>query len=119
MTNPWKEPIAACPYCSSECRADWCSVLDGPYEVQVGPFYCENCGASQIGPHDKSRVLTEEERKFGWYGPNTELGSSVNRVGNIPVSAALAKDLYKIETQFGVKILAPIETETEKECEDD
>lgn len=36
-----------CPYCGTECEADWVDV--GVGFVQCGPYYCENCGASEIG----------------------------------------------------------------------
>ena len=45
-----KEYTEKCPYCGSECEADWVDV--DVSLVQCGPFHCENCGASEIGPYD-------------------------------------------------------------------
>ena len=65
-----------CPYCDTECEADWVDV--GVGLVQAGPFHCENCYASQIGPYDDERKLSKEEIKFGWYKPHSMPGSSAN-----------------------------------------
>lgn len=70
------EPKERCPYCNALCCADFVDV--GVGMVQCGPYHCERCGASQIGPHDEERVLTPEEEKCGWYGPGTAAGSSAN-----------------------------------------
>ena len=40
-----------CPYCDTPCEADWVDV--GVGHVQCGPFHCEACGASEIGPCDR------------------------------------------------------------------
>jgi hypothetical protein len=99
------EPTAPCPYCGQTCHADWVSVGFTPYDVQSGPFYCEACQASQIGPYDKDRELTPEEKKFGWYKPGTPLGSSVNAIGGRPVDTQTAKWAYEMEHFHGVKLL--------------
>ena len=78
------EPIEPCPYCGTPCRADFVDV--GVGMTQCGPYHCEHCGASEIGPHDKERELTEAEKKTGWYGPNSEPGSSANVIGGRVVS---------------------------------
>lgn len=70
------EPKERCPYCRALCCADFVDV--GVGMVQCGPFHCESCGASEIGPHDEERVLSSEERDSGWYGPNSPPGSSAN-----------------------------------------
>lgn len=71
-----QEPKERCPYCRSLCCADFVDVGVG-YQ-QCGPFHCERCGASQIGPYDKERALTDIEDETGWYAPNTQPGSSAN-----------------------------------------
>ena len=91
------EPTCNCPYCDSVCYADWCDVGCGAPGIQCGPYYCENCRASEIGPYDdlSNRTLTEEETKTGWFKPNSELGSSVNKICNTPVDHKTAKRLYE------------------------
>lgn len=41
-------PTQPCPYCQTDMHADW--VDNGVGMVQCGPYHCENCGASEIGP---------------------------------------------------------------------
>ena len=82
-----------CPYCKSICEADWVDV--GVGMQQCGPFYCTNCYASQIGPFDKERELTEEELNTGWYGPGEPPGSSANVVGGKIVDHETAKQVYE------------------------
>lgn len=89
------EPIEKCPYCGTECRADFCDV--GVGMVQVGPFHCDECHASEIGPYDERRELTERERKAGWYAPGAEPGSSANVIGGRIVGHVEMKDAYQAE----------------------
>jgi hypothetical protein len=70
------EPKERCPYCTALCCADFVDIGVG-YQ-QCGPYHCEACGASEIGPHDDPRPLTKEEEDKGWYGPATLPGSSAN-----------------------------------------
>ncbi len=71
-----REPRVDCPYCGAKCYADWVDIGIG-YQ-QCGPYHCEHCYASEIGPFDKERPLTEDEEKTGWYGQYTIAGSSAN-----------------------------------------
>lgn len=70
------EPKERCPYCNAMCCADFVDV--GVGMIQCGPYHCEACGASEIGPHDKPRPLTKIEEDTGWYGPGSSAGSSAN-----------------------------------------
>ena len=70
------EPKQRCPYCGSLCCADFVDI--GVGFTQCGPYHCEGCGASEIGPYDTERPLTEREKATGWYGPDTPAGSSAN-----------------------------------------
>lgn len=70
------EPKQRCPHCNALCCADFVDV--GVGMVQCGPFHCEACGASEIGPNDEPRPLTEQESKTGWYAPGQPAGSSAN-----------------------------------------
>ena len=72
-------PTEPCPYCGTTCEADF--VDNGVGYVQCGPFHCTSCGASEIGPYDKKRPLSDDEKRTGWYGPNSEPGSSANVIG--------------------------------------
>ncbi len=84
-----------CPYCGKRCEADWVDV--GVGEVQCGPFHCDYCGASEIGPHDKERPLTELEKKNGWYAPHSEPGSTANVISGKIVTAEQMKATYHDE----------------------
>jgi len=102
-----------CPYCNARCDADWCDV--GVGEIQCGPFHCNRCGASEIGPYDeyvnpfrqrilpdgrdlnKGRVLTQEESDKGWYAPESMPGSSANVIDGNVVSHSVMKDTYQDE----------------------
>jgi len=88
--EPW--PIETCPYCGSECEADWCDV--GVGYVQCGPFHCTVCGASEIGPHDDERELTTVEEYCGWYGPDSEPGSSANVINGKIVDYKEMESVY-------------------------
>lgn len=64
----YDEPTQPCPYCDTEMMCDWVDV--GVGSVQCGPYHCENCHASEIGPEqldDPNFNPTEEERKTGFY----------------------------------------------------
>lgn len=60
------EPKERCPYCQALCCADFVDVGIG--YVQCGPYHCERCGASEMGPNDNG-LGTEAEREVGWFGP--------------------------------------------------
>lgn len=89
------EPKQACPYCNMLCDADFVDI--GVGFQQCGPYYCQNCGASEIGPYDDERALTEDEKRTGWYGPNSEPGSSANVIGNKVVSHKTMLQAYREE----------------------
>jgi hypothetical protein len=90
-----REPTERCPYCGSRCEADFVDIGVG-YQ-QCGPYHCIQCGASEIGPNDKERPLTELERKAGWYAPGAEPGSSANVIGGRVVSHVVMRDTYRDE----------------------
>lgn len=71
-----QEPKERCPYCDALCCADFVDV--GVGYTQCGPYHCERCGASEMGPFDDERPLTERERDTGWYAPGAPAGSSAN-----------------------------------------
>lgn len=89
-----------CPYCNALCEADWVDV--GVGYVQCGPYHCQafTCGASEIGPCDDERELTAEEKKIGWYKPQSLPGSSANVVGGQIVTADVALAVYKRNHPF-------------------
>lgn len=90
-----REPTRPCPYCGFECRADFVDV--GVGYTQCGPYHCEQCRASEIGPYDKPRPLTAMEERTGWYGPESEPGSSANVIGGRVVSHVQARNAYERE----------------------
>lgn len=81
-----------CPYCGETCDADWVDV--GVGYVQCGPYYCENCHASQIGPHDAERDLSDDEKRTGWYAPGEPPSNLANTCGGELVNHDFAKWLY-------------------------
>lgn len=89
------EPTEACPYCGTTCNADFVDV--GVGYTQCGPFHCESCGASEIGPFDEDRELTPEERKVGWYRPGSEPGSSANVIQGKVVGYKEMQVIYRAE----------------------
>lgn len=85
--------VERCPYCGHPCEADYVDV--GVGMVQCGPFHCDNCLASEIGPNDKPRELSDVEERTGWYAPNSEPGSSANVIGGKIVSANAMRSVYR------------------------
>lgn len=89
------EPTADCPYCGAVCTADFVDV--GVGFTQCGPYHCDQCGASEIGPYDEKRDLTAEEKRTGWYAPGAEPGSSANVIGGRVVNYVQMRDTYRRE----------------------
>jgi len=89
------EPTEPCPYCQTPCRADFVDI--GVGFQQCGPYHCDVCGASEIGPNDEKRPLSDDEKRTGWYGPNSEPGSSANVIGGKVVSHIQARAAYRAE----------------------
>ncbi|MDK4729363.1 hypothetical protein [Rhizobium phaseoli] len=89
------QPTESCPYCGATCEADFVDVGIG--YTQCGPYHCEDCLASEIGPYDEKRELSEDERRTGWYRPGAEPGSSANVIGGKIVGHATAKRVYRDE----------------------
>jgi len=89
------EPTRNCPYCKTVCRADFVDI--GVGMQQCGPYHCDNCLASEIGPYDEERALSEVETRTGWYAPGAEPGSSANVIGGRIVSHVQARETYQQE----------------------
>lgn len=89
------EPTEKCPYCALPCCADFVDI--GVGFQQCGPFHCEQCGASEIGPYDEPRELSEREKETGWYAPGKEPGSSANVIHGKVVSHVQMKAAYHDE----------------------
>lgn len=85
--------VMSCPYCLCPCEADWVDVGIG--YSQCGPYHCELCGASEIGPCDSPRELSPEEQEFGWYAPNSPPGDSANKIDGKIVSCEVANAYYR------------------------
>lgn len=101
-------PEEPCPYCGEMCAADWCDV--GVGWVQSGPFHCMDCMASEIGPYDEARVLSEAEETLGWYAPGAKPGSSANVLDGKIVGHKEALEVYRATyplsaTESGRKLL--------------
>ncbi len=89
------EPTDKCPYCDEVCYADFVDIGIG--NQQCGPYHCESCGASQIGPYDEPRELTSDEQRTRWYAPDSEPGSSANVIGGKVVSHVEMREVYRAE----------------------
>lgn len=90
----YEEPTENCPYCGTPCRADFVDV--GVGFTQCGPYHCEACQASEIGPYDVwTRDRTAEEIRTGWYEPGAEPGSSANVIGGRVVNHVQMKTAYR------------------------
>ena len=59
-------PSEECPYCSELMEADWVDV--GVGMVQCGPYHCQACGASEIGPEMEFEDLVDENGNYGGQG---------------------------------------------------
>ena len=68
------EPKEQCPYCGTFCHADFVDVGIG--FVQCGPYHCDNCGASEIGP--KTTLDNILDNGTGWYPPGSPPGPCAN-----------------------------------------
>lgn len=82
--------VLPCPFCGHPCEADWVDVEVG--WVQCGPYWCESCGASEVGPYDKKGG---RKTLHGWYVPGSGFASTVNVFEGKPVSHHVAEFLYK------------------------
>lgn len=87
-----EEPVENCPYCGTECYADFVDVGVG-YQ-QCGPYFCY-CGASEIGPCDDERPLSQKEKETGWYAPDSEPGSSANVINGVIVDHKTMELVYR------------------------
>lgn len=62
-------PLEKCPYCGTDCEADWVDV--GVGMVQCGPYYCQECRASEIGSCDD--IGFDRELYHNWRKENYKL----------------------------------------------
>ncbi|MDT2173304.1 hypothetical protein [Paenibacillus larvae] len=99
-----------CPYCGSECEADWVDV--GVGMVQCGPYHCQECGASEMGPEQREwyefidgrlvwkdcHPYNDKEIETGWYDPNNgkKISPYANTVNGVLVDHKTAKLMYDI-----------------------
>ena len=88
------EPKVRCPYCGIFCHADFVDVGIG--YVQCGPYHCEACKASEIGPELFQPNVTEQEQETGWYAPGSSPGphANVDKDGN-HIPHYVADTLYR------------------------
>lgn len=70
------EPKEKCPYCNTPCYADFCDV--GAGMMQVGPYYCEKCGASEAGAYEDISNRVDYDTATGWYRPGSPPGEHAN-----------------------------------------
>lgn len=96
MQSPLTGPFSkdTCPYCGdTSAEAEWCDV--GVGYVQSAPYHCEACGATEIGPYDKTSP-TEQEKRTGWYAPNSKnLPDTISTLDGAFIDASLALSMYQ------------------------
>lgn len=106
-----------CPYCKNICECDTVDV--GVGYVQCGPYFCEKCGSSEIGPEfydwvlenregnpifinshpilKKEHPFSEKEIETLWYEPfKNKLSPYANTVGGLLVNHIEAKKAYDV-----------------------
>lgn len=107
MTYP-RPGTSPCPYCGLAMECDEVDV--GVGMVQCGPYLCDFCGASEMGPEkvypnqprpftEKDQIwwdsTTEEERATGFYR-NGRHSPYANTILGKPVSYIVAKAAYRM-----------------------
>lgn len=80
-----------CPYCGEIIECDLVDI--GVGFQQCGPYYCDQCGASEIHPDDKLQ-LDEDEKYTGFY--KNRISPLANTCEGVLVSHTVAKTLYTI-----------------------
>ena len=97
-----------CPYCGDDCHADFVDIGIGM--EQCGPYHCDSCGASEIGPELRSWYVDERtpilrdghpfseiELENGWYDPNKKKVSPyANTINGVLVDHKTAKVAYDL-----------------------
>lgn len=74
----YETPSRPCPYCGDSCEADWCDV--GVGMVQVGPYVCMNCKASEASAYSEDRTSRADyDTATGWYRPGSPLDTLANQ----------------------------------------
>jgi hypothetical protein len=76
MRGAYETPTCPCPYCGTECEADWADV--GVGYVQAGPYHCQACHATEAGAFDETEGREDYDREYGWFRPGSPPGSSAN-----------------------------------------
>lgn len=99
--------IGTCPYCGNKTEAD--SVDVGVGHIQCGPYHCESCGASEIGPEwddwcykdrEGNTIYTQSKRRY-WgfakkkYAPKTDYSKRVIKYDAPVTTEELETGYYK------------------------
>lgn len=80
-----------CPYCGEIMECDTVDIGVG-YQ-QCGPYYCENCHASEIHPND-TLPLDADEKETGYY--KNRISPLANTSNGKLVNHKKAKELYEV-----------------------
>lgn len=88
----YSQPTRPCPYCGTKMECDWVDV--GVGMVQCGPYCCENCGASEIGPEGLTPGLDDDERRTRFYKNTTS--PYANTCQGVVVDHKTALGLYRM-----------------------
>ena len=97
MRRAYETPSEPCPYCGSDCEADWCDVGIGM--AQVGPYVCMACMASEASAYsDDWKARKDYDPATGWYRPGSPLDVLANQDENgKPISWQEADTRYRAE----------------------
>lgn len=96
--GPYDTPPTTCPYCGDQgCEADFVDIGIGMQ--QCGPYHCDKCGATEIGP-EYSKIedrLSDEEKRVGWYKADNSHLTCAPTVGGVLVgNHVAARMLYEM-----------------------
>ena len=104
MSNPYDTPQRLCPYCTFPMDADWVDI--GVGMQQCGPYHCEECHASEIGPEagrygadgkwiQNDLNLDADEKKTGFY--KGRISPHANQHNGRVIDHRTADALYRLD----------------------
>lgn len=67
MRGAYETPTEKCPYCGTECHAEFVDI--GVGMQQVSPYACDECHAVQVGIYDDFESNQRYDEFTGWYRP--------------------------------------------------
>ena len=107
MRGAYETPAQPCPYCGADCEADWCDI--GVGMVQVGPYVCLACMASEASAYNDARdARYDYDPATGWYQPGAPLDTLANQdEQGQPISWQEADTRYRAKHGVGPRYHTP------------